>query len=367
MTNLSLSDFKYDLPEELIAQEPLAQRSDSRLLVRRPDGRIEHRLFNDLLTILAPGTRLVYNDTRVIPGRLFGKTAHGGRVELMLLKPLNMSENRWQALGRPFRKLSKGCELHFDDVCKAEIKSQVSDRAQPSLEVEFNVPYAEFMQWMESSGFIPLPPYIERREASPAPKSRDRERYQTIYAKEDGSVAAPTAGLHFSEELWSDLRKRDILPIPLTLHVGGGTFLPVKTQEITSHQMHTERYRVSAPSWQSLKEARDKGHPLVAVGTTSLRCLESFAREVEKRGGDADSLLDRWLETDLFLFPKDKSSRITPWGLSGLITNFHQPESSLLMLVAALIGYDGMLETYRRAVEERYRFLSYGDASLLYL
>jgi S-adenosylmethionine:tRNA ribosyltransferase-isomerase len=365
MDTLSLADFHYHLPDELIAQQPLADRSASRLLVHQADGTLDHRRFQELPDILPRGTRLVFNDTRVLPSRLEARTAHGGRIELMLLQPLDASGNRWQALGRPFRKLNPGTRLTLEGACEATIEAKHESGAQPSLEVSFNLPYEEFLSWMEAAGYIPLPPYITRKEPLKAPESLDRERYQTIYAREKGSVAAPTAGLHFNNAIWDALKAAGIIPVPITLHVGGGTFLPVKTQDITAHAMHSERYRVSRESWTQIQEARHSGHPLVVVGTTSLRCLESFARRVVAE--TEDHLLDRWLETSLFLYPKHKHDRIRPWGVQGIITNFHQPESSLLMLVASLIGYEAMRSLYVNAVEERYRFLSYGDASLLWL
>jgi S-adenosylmethionine:tRNA ribosyltransferase-isomerase len=364
MDTLSLADFHYHLPDELIAQEPLADRSASRLLVHAADGSLEHRRFWDLPTILPQGTRLVFNDTRVLPSRLEARTTHGGRVELMLLQPIDANDNRWQALGRPFRKLNPGTLLQLDGGCEARIEAKHESGAQPSLEVSFNLPYEEFLGWMEATGYIPLPPYITRKDPLKAPESRDRERYQTIYAREKGSVAAPTAGLHFTPGIWDGLKAAGVVPVPLTLHVGGGTFLPVKTQNIAAHDMHSERYRVSRESWGQIQEARRAGHPLVVVGTTSLRCLESFARRLVTEA--EDTLLDRWLETNLFLYPKHRDDRIRPWGAQGIITNFHQPESSLLMLVASLIGYQAMRQLYDVAVEERYRFLSYGDASLLW-
>lgn len=367
MQTLNLEDFNYHLPEDLIAQEPLAQRSSSRLLVRYKDGSFEHSLFEKLASYLPKGTRLIYNDSRVIPGRLYAKTEHGGRVELMLLKPLNSSGNTWEALGRPFRKLLPGVELQLEGACRARIKRQYTNQPQPCVEVEFNLPFSDFMSWMEQCGYIPLPPYIDRKDPSPTQQNNDRERYQTVYANEQGSVAAPTAGLHFSSQLWSALKAQGIVPVPLTLHVGGGTFLPVKTQDLSAHSMHTERYRISSASWRELSVAAEEGFPLIAVGTTSLRCLESFVRLMKSKGEGPEVILDRWLETDLFLYPKSRTEKITPWGISGLITNFHQPESSLLMLVAALIGYEGMREMYQCAVEKQYRFLSYGDASLLFI
>jgi S-adenosylmethionine:tRNA ribosyltransferase-isomerase len=365
MERLRLKDFSYEIPDELVAQEPLPDRAASRLLVHNPDGTLLHSAIKRLPDLLPKGTRLVVNDTRVVPGRLIGHTHEGGKIELMLLRPLKADGNVWSALGKPFRKLAVGRTIAFAGGCEAEVIARADEGLQPSLTVRFNQPLEGFWAWMEREGYIPLPPYIGRKDASQAPQSRDRDRYQTIYARENGSVAAPTAGLHFSTELWSNLTERGIVPIPVTLHVGGGTFLPVKSDEIASHAMHTESFMVTKRSYELLEKARSEGHPIVAVGTTSLRCIESFARRALRDG--ADTHLDRWQETDLFLYPETKQSRIKPWAISGLITNFHQPESSLLMLVSALIGFEKIQEIYKEAIAERYRFFSYGDASLLWL
>ncbi|MES2744566.1 MAG: tRNA preQ1(34) S-adenosylmethionine ribosyltransferase-isomerase QueA [Bdellovibrionota bacterium] len=365
MDRLSLKDFSYEIPDELVAQEPLADRAASRLLVHNADGSILHSTIKNLIEFLPRGTRLVVNDTRVVPGRLIGQTPHGGKVELMLLRPVDAEENIWSALGKPFKKLAVGQTLSFAGGCEATVQTRIEEGSQPSLLVAFNLPFAEFWDWMEREGYIPLPPYIARKEATQAPESRDRERYQTIYAREKGSVAAPTAGLHFSNELWSELVAHGIIPVPVTLHVGGGTFLPVKSDEISTHAMHKESFLVSKESYDELQKAKAEGHPIIAVGTTSLRCLESFARRAQSEG--VEQLLGQWQDTNLFLYPETKESRIKPWAISGLITNFHQSESSLLMLVSALIGYDKIREIYQEAIAERYRFYSYGDASLLWL
>lgn len=365
MNRLSLKDFSYEIPEELVAQEPLADRAASRLLVHNPDASLVHTAMKKLPEILKPGTRLVVNDTRVVPGRLIGQTPHGGKVELMLLRPVDAENNIWSALGKPFKKLSVGQKISFAGDCTAEVLERIETGSQPSLVVSFNLAFADFWEWMEREGYIPLPPYIARKEAQQAPESRDKDRYQTIYAREKGSVAAPTAGLHFSNELWDELKARGVIPVPVTLHVGGGTFLPVKSDEIASHAMHKESFLVSRAAYDELLKAEREGHPIVAVGTTSLRCLESFARKAKDVG--AENLLEKWQETDLFLYPETKESRIKPWAISGLITNFHQSESSLLMLVSALIGYERIRELYQEAIEQRYRFYSYGDASLLWL
>jgi S-adenosylmethionine:tRNA ribosyltransferase-isomerase len=362
---LTLKDFHYEIPDALVAQEPLSDRAASRLLVHQPSGQIEHSSVRALPDLLPKGTHLIVNDTRVVPGRLLGQTIHGGKIELMLLRPLDSEANVWSALGKPFKKLGLGQKIFFPGNCVAEIIGREEQGAQPSLQVKFDLGFEEFWLWMEREGYIPLPPYINRKDAPQAPESSDRERYQTIYAREKGSVAAPTAGLHFSEELWAELIAKGIVPVPVTLHVGGGTFLPVKSDEIASHNMHRERFMVSDDSYQKLLHAIEQKLPIVAVGTTSLRCIESFARMAREK--DPSELLNRWHETELFLYPKTKESRISPWAISGLITNFHQSESSLLMLVSALLGYQTIKDLYDQAIEERYRFYSYGDASLLWL
>lgn len=362
---LTLKDFSYEIPDSLVAQEPLSDRAASRLLVHHPSGTIEHSAIQALPDLLPKGTHLIVNDTRVVPGRLLGQTIHGGKIELMLLRPLDSSLNIWSALGKPFKKLAVGQRIYFPADCVAEIVAREEQGTQPSVHVKFSLDFEEFWHWMEREGYIPLPPYIHRKDAPNAQSSSDRERYQTIYAREKGSVAAPTAGLHFSEGLWQALIAKGITPVPVTLHVGGGTFLPVKSDTISQHNMHKERYMVTSDSYRKLQHALAEDLPIVAVGTTSLRCIESFARMAALES--ADILLNRWHETELFLYPKTKESRISPWAISGLITNFHQSESSLLMLVSALIGYQATRDLYVEAIQERYRFYSYGDASLLWL
>ncbi|MBC7530273.1 MAG: tRNA preQ1(34) S-adenosylmethionine ribosyltransferase-isomerase QueA [Oligoflexus sp.] len=362
---LTLKDFSYEIPDSLVAQEPLSDRAASRLLVHHSSGKIEHSLTKALPDLLLAGTHLVVNDTRVVPGRLLGHNVHGGKIELMLLRPLDSELNIWSALGKPFKKLAVGQKIFFPGECVAEIVAREEQGVQPSLHVKFSLDFEAFWLWMEREGYIPLPPYINRKDAPNAQSSSDRERYQTIYAREKGSVAAPTAGLHFSENLWQALIAKGITPVPVTLHVGGGTFLPVKSDVIAQHNMHKERYMVTSDSHAKLQHALAENLPIVAVGTTSLRCIESFARLANQEA--PESLLNRWHETELFLYPKTKESRISPWAISGLITNFHQSESSLLMLVSALIGYQAVRDLYAEAIQEQYRFYSYGDASLLWL
>ncbi|WP_141736612.1 tRNA preQ1(34) S-adenosylmethionine ribosyltransferase-isomerase QueA [Oligoflexus tunisiensis] len=364
-TPLNLEDFRYELPEHLIAQTPLGDRSGSRLLVRHADGALQHSMFRHLPEHLPAGTLLLYNDSRVLPGRLLGQTPHGGRLELMLLRPLTGPGHRWEALGRPLRKLPEGSTIQLASGCVATVERRHQDAAQPYLEVSFNLEHEAFFDWMEKEGYIPLPPYIARPDAQSAPASPDRDRYQTIYANERGSVAAPTAGLHFDETMWKALREAGVETAPVTLHVGGGTFLPVKTSALDAHVMHRETYRLSRKTFAAIERAQAEKRPIVAVGTTTLRCLESFALRMREQG--AEGLWDQWQDTQLFLYPRHKHDLYRPWAIHGLMTNFHQPESSLLMLVSALVGYENMQSIYREALAQGYRFLSYGDTSLLWL
>ncbi len=361
---LRLSDFRYDIPDELVAQQPLPERSASRLLVRNVDGDTHHAQFEELGRFLKPGTLLVYNDSRVIPGRILTQTKHGGKLEIMLLRPIDADQNIWTALAKPFRKFQKNLEIQLDNDLTLKVLMTSDDGPQPKLEITFNRSYLETLDWLEGNGYIPLPPYIHRSHPLPARDSSDKNRYQTVYARELGSVAAPTAGLHFSPQLWEQLQNQGIIRVPLTLHVGGGTFLPVKTENIGEHSMHKEVYRMPKASWDLLLEAEKTNAPIVCVGTTSLRCLESFARLTQESN---KASVDMWQETDLFLYPEHEHETIKPWGVTGLITNFHQPESSLLMLVSALIGYRATMDLYKNAISEKYRFYSYGDASLLWL
>jgi S-adenosylmethionine:tRNA ribosyltransferase-isomerase len=362
---LNLEDFRYDLPEHLIAQTPLSDRSGSRLLIHHTDGQLQHSMFRHLPEHLPKGTLLLYNDSRVLPGRLLAQTQHGGKLELMLMRPLSGQGNRWEALGRPLRKLHEGLSIPLGAGCVATIERRIQDAVQPYLEVSFNLEHEAFYEWMEKEGYIPLPPYIARPDAQSAPSSPDRDRYQTIYANEKGSVAAPTAGLHFDDRMWQALREAGVETAPVTLHVGGGTFLPVKSSELNAHVMHRETYRLSRHTFAAIEKALAEKRPVVAVGTTTLRCLESFALRMQEEGPAA--LLDQWQETQLFLYPRHRKDIHRPWAISGLMTNFHQPESSLLMLVSSLVSYEGMQRIYRDAVAQEYRFLSYGDTSLLWL
>jgi len=341
---MQLSDFAYELPEELIAQEPPAERDGARMLVlERAAQRFTDRTFRDLPEYLAPGDCLVLNDSRVLPSRLHGHRAEReGAVEVMLIEPVSDDAREWRALVRPGRKLPVGERVVFDDRFAAEITGR-GERGERI--VRFTGPESVY-EALDRLGHMPLPPYIRRQDGA-----RDRERYQTVFAKERGSVAAPTAGLHFTESLMARLAARGVGVHTVTLHVGAGTFLPVKADEIAAHRMHAEWGQVSAEVAQALNAVPGR---IVAVGTTSLRLLESAARH----------------DGAIAPFAGDTSLFITPgYGFRAvdvLLTNFHLPRSTLFMLVAAFCGLDTMKRAYAHAVATGYRFYSYGDACLLF-
>ncbi|MFW7378196.1 MAG: tRNA preQ1(34) S-adenosylmethionine ribosyltransferase-isomerase QueA [Oligoflexus sp.] len=364
--NLILSDFFYDLPEDLIAQQPSDRRDDSRLITYQK-GSIEHRQFRELPELLPEGSLIILNDTRVIPGRLQGYTPHGGQIEIMLLSPIAGTHNtcHWQAIGRPMKKLHQGQTVHFEDGQSADVIKKKDTATGPIIEIEFTMTPADFEVWIEANGQIPLPPYIHRDKKIKATASPDRDRYQTVFASHKGSVAAPTAGLHFTPEILENLSTRGMNTAYVTLHVGAGTFLPVKTQRPDEHTMHAEKYLIKTESYQRIQAAIKQERPIIAVGTTSFRCLQAFHQKTKYEA--CEQVLDRWHETELFIYPKNKSDRFEPWAVNGLLTNFHQPESTLFMLVCALLGFDEAHRLYKTAVAERYRFFSYGDGNLLWL
>lgn len=347
MKGLSLtmktSDFFYDLPQELIAQHPLEQRDASRLLcLDRESGEIMHRTFSDLPDLLKPGDLLVMNDSRVLPARLYGtKIPNGAAVEFLLLEPRGL--DLWEVIVRPGRRLRPGAEVSFGDgLLNAEIL-EVLDGGNRLVRFRS---VANFYETLEHIGRMPLPPYITE-------ELEDKERYQTVYAHETGSAAAPTAGLHFTPELLARLQQKGIDHAFVTLHVGLGTFRPVKVENIDEHHMHSEHYCLCAETAEKINAAKRAGGRVIAVGTTSCRTLESVwqkeGKVVESEG-----------YTDIFLYPG-----CTFGVLDGLITNFHLPESTLIMLVSAFAGYDHTMAAYAKAVEERYRFFSFGDAMFI--
>jgi S-adenosylmethionine:tRNA ribosyltransferase-isomerase len=341
---VKISDFDYPLPEELVAQAPVTPRHASRLLVLPPAGEPSHRDFADLPELLAPGDLLVFNDTRVIPARLVGKKESGGKVELLLCEPLQEGMGRaWRAMGQASKPIRPGAVLDFDGLT-ARVDAALGDGF---YDVRLDRQGPELLAALARAGRVPLPPYIRR-----APTPEDAERYQTIWARAPGSAAAPTAGLHFSEELVEALDRRGIARTALTLHVGPGTFLPVRGEDLDRHRMHGERYRVPPEAAEAWAACRARGGRVVAVGTTSVRTLESAFRDGAVRAGDG--------RTELFIRPGHAFRAV-----DALVTNFHLPRSTLLVLVCAFGRRERVLAAYREAVARRYRFFSYGDGMLL--
>ena len=338
---MKLSDFMYDLPEARIAQTPVEPRDHSRLMViHRDTGAIEHRHFYDIIDYLNPGDCLVINETKVIPARLYGERPTGGAVEVLLLKQLG--PKRWETLVRPGKKLKPGAEVLFGD---GRLKCRVLETTDAGGRiVEFECE-GSFEAALDALGEMPLPPYIHE-------KLQDRDRYQTVYAKQDGSAAAPTAGLHFTPGLMDRIRAKGVDIVPVLLHVGLGTFRPVKVENIEEHEMHSEYFEVTPEAADRVNAARARGGRIIAVGTTSVRTLESAAeggRLVSKRG-----------DTNIFIKPGYRFQLV-----DALITNFHLPGSTLIMLVSALWDRERILEAYKTAVENEYRFFSFGDAMLI--
>lgn len=342
-TGLRTSDFYFELPKELIAQDPISDRSASRLLLLDKDtGRISHDIFKNIGSYLKKGDCLVLNNTKVIPARLLGvKEDTGAHVEVFLLKRLK--DDIWEALVKPGRKLRPGARVVFGDgLLKCEIMDVV-DEGNRMVKFSYNGIFEEIL---DKLGEMPLPPYITH-------KLKDKDRYQTVYAKYDGSAAAPTAGLHFTKELLKELEDKGIDIAYVTLHVGLGTFRPVKVDNILEHHMHSEMYMISAEAAQKINRARDNGNRIICVGTTSCRTIESAADENGRlKAGNG--------ETDIFIYPGYRFKV-----LDCLITNFHLPESTLVMLVSALAGRENVLNAYREAIKEKYRFFSFGDAMFI--
>lgn len=338
---MRVSDFDYQLPDDLIARYPAAQRTGSRLLSLDGDsGEVAHGQFADIEEHLRPGDLLVMNDTRVIPARLFGRKASGGRVEMLIERLLDGRSAL--AHVRASRAPKPGTDLVLDD----QTIIRVSGRRDNLFELELQGK-TEWLDTLHSQGHIPLPPYIDRPD-----ESADAERYQTVYARNEGAVAAPTAGLHFDRPLLDRLAGQGIEQAFVTLHVGAGTFQPVKAERVQDHQMHAERIEVPETTVAAVAECRARGGRVVAVGTTSMRSLESAAAGGELKAFNGDS--------DIFIYPGYRFQVV-----DALVTNFHLPQSTLLMLVSAFSGYDNIMRAYRSAVAERYRFFSYGDAMFL--
>ncbi len=338
-----ITDYDFDLPPELIAQAPLPVRHDSRLLVLdKQTGAIEHSRFRDIGTFLQSGDCLVVNDTKVLPARLFGQKVDGeSEIEVVLLKQLSLTD--WETLVRPGRRAKVGTQLTFGN---GELQGQIIDNTSAGGRVIRFQFEGEFLQVLDRLGQMPLPPYIHE-------KLVDRDRYQTVYAREPGSAAAPTAGLHFTDELLSSLQHQGIRLAKLTLHVGLGTFRPVQVEDIEEHQMHAEYYTVTQECADTINAARQDGKRVFAVGTTSARTLETVAAE-----DGTVPVASGW--TDIFIYPGYRFKV-----MDGLITNFHLPKSTLVMLVSAFAGREHVLAAYHEAIEQRYRFYSFGDAMLI--
>lgn len=338
---MKLSDFSFELPEELIATFPASPRDHSRLLVvDRSSKKIEHCHFYDLGLYLKPNDLLVLNNTKVLPARLFGEDSSGKKFEVFLLKATSPSKNSWQCLVKPGKKVRSGISLRFNDGGIGLVQPTESGLFQITFSLAEGL---DVLTWLYEIGNSPLPPYIKR-----AADQQDKITYQTVYAKQTGSVAAPTAGLHFTEELLLKLLQQGIDQTEVTLHVGYGTFSPIRTEDIRDHKMHSEEYDIPDETLRKLKATKERKGRIFAVGTTSLRTLESYP----SRGTRGT--------TDIYITPGYKTQII-----DGLITNFHLPESSLYVLVSALLGTDFCRQVYQEAIHHKYRFYSYGDAMLI--
>ena len=337
---MKTSDFYYNLPDELIAQTPVEPRDSSRLLVLdRECGSIEHKHFYDIIDYLEEGDCLVANDSRVLPARIFGtKKDTGANVEFLLLK--QVENNRWETLCKPGKKAKVGTEFIFGDGIMTATVVEVKDDGNRVVEFECE---ENFFATLDKIGQMPLPPYITK-------KLEDKERYQTVYSNELGSAAAPTAGLHFTKVLMERIKAKGVKIVYVTLHVGLGTFRPVKVDDVTKHKMHSEHFELPEYTARVINETKAAGKRVIAVGTTSCRTLESVATQF----GEIKAC-EGW--TDIFIYPGYEFKV-----LDGLITNFHLPESTLIMLVSAFAGYDNIMNAYKTAVNERYRFFSFGDA-----
>lgn len=338
---MKTTDFDYYLPEELIAQTPIEPRDCSRLLhYDRQSDKVEHKHFYDIIDFLKEGDLLVRNNTRVLPARMYGYTPHGGKVEVLLLKRLNLTD--WEVLVKPGKKARPGQTLTINEELFLKVNA-TGDEGSRIITFNFNGVFEDIISRV---GEMPLPPYIKE-------KLKDKERYQTVYSKIDGSAAAPTAGLHFTDELFEKLKNKGVEVADVLLHVGLGTFRPVKEDDVLNHKMHTEYYKIDKENAEKINKAKREGRRVIAVGTTSVRTLESVADEngfVKETSGN----------TDIFIYPGYKFKCV-----DGIITNFHLPKSTLIMLVSAFCGREKTLELYNTAVSEKYRFFSFGDAMFI--
>lgn len=339
---LKKSSYHYDLPEELIAQYPLSKRSSSKLLMlNKENGHVQHQQFDNIVDYFQKGDVLVVNSTKVIPARLIGNRETGAKIEVFLLN--HVVNDTWRCLVKPGRKCPVGTIIKINDKFSGTVK-ELSTEGSRLITFQYE---GDFWSALSEAGNIPLPPYIKRE----AEKS-DSSTYQTIYAKIKGSVAAPTAGLHFTDKIFEDFKNKGVEIVEVLLHVGLGTFRPVKTDNIEEHKMHSEYCSISKESADTINKAKQEGRKVIAVGTTSTRTLESFAKNNQVESGD------KW--TNIFIYP-GKTFQI----IDAMITNFHMPESTLIMMISAFAGYENVMRAYKIAVEEKYRFFSYGDAMLI--
>ncbi len=340
---MKVTEFDYKLPEELIAQTPIKKRDESRLMVlNRKEQTIEHKIFKDIIDYLKPGDVLVRNNTKVIPARLYGRKETGAKVEFLLLN--NIEGDIWESIVRPGNKLHVGAKVIFGDgILEAKIL-EVMPGGTRKVEFKYD---GIFNEILDKIGLMPLPPYIHE-------SLKEKDRYQTVYAKYDGSAAAPTAGLHFTPELLEKIQEKGVEIANVTLHVGIGTFRPVKEDTVEAHKMHSEHFYIKQEDVDKINKAKQEGRRVIAVGTTSCRVLESIADE---NTGMVKPIED---DTEIFIYPGYKFKCI-----DGLITNFHLPQSTLLMLVSALAGKDFIMKAYKEAVKEKYRFFSFGDAMFI--
>jgi S-adenosylmethionine:tRNA ribosyltransferase-isomerase len=374
-TYLDLKAFRFDVPEAQVAQRPLSERDSSKLLVCNGH-EVSHSQVLNLAEYVPNGTLFIVNDSRVIASRIHGKLPTGGAIELLLLEPVvtgtgsqGHSGEIWLCLGKPMRKLSLGTVVTFAGGLTATIshESAPSDSGPQPFEALFNLRGEGLLAWLDLHGEMPLPPYISRKNPSPDLQKFDRERYQTVYAGGLGSVAAPTAGLHFTTRVMEELRQKNCEFAHVTLHVGAGTFLPVKTNDPAAHTMHFERFLVPTATLQAIQKAKAQGRKIVVVGTTALRSLEGLQALAKAGASSQEELAGKWLRTNIFIRPSFAEDRHKPWCADAIMTNFHQPESTLFMLVCALMGYERMQTLYQEAISSGYRVYSYGDSSLLWL
>ena len=340
---LNTSDFDYYLPESLIAQTPIEPRDNSRLLVyNRAEDKISHERFYDIKKYLKKGDVLVRNNTKVLPARLFAFTSHGGKVEVLLLKRFDLTE--WEVLVKPGKKARVGTELTINEELSLTVIGNIAETGSRRVRFKFNGVFEDIISRV---GEMPLPPYIKE-------KLKDQDRYQTVYAKVDGSAAAPTAGLHFTDKLLAEIKAMGVEIVDVLLHVGLGTFRPVKAENLLEHHMHSEYYEISEESANAINKAKAEGRRIIAVGTTSVRTLESAADE-------KGFVKPVKANTEIFIYPPYKFKCV-----DALITNFHLPKSTLIMLVSAFSTREKILDMYKTAVEEKYRFFSFGDACFIY-